>query len=152
MIALLLLAQVIQANKPQSSWPAPCRELKQVQMESLASRHVFLPGEPESFALSDRGKRYIRASEALADAMTAAQPDLARIEALQKDVDRLKIDLATSQILLQSQCQMAMLRQLPSDKQADALRAMAPLTREKRERLRRTPPVAPPPPPPPPPK
>lgn len=143
MIAALLLAAAPAAAPVtvSSAPPLACQAAEYAMRDQLATMNVRqMAGSPGPGPL---GRDYIKASDRLAMAMREEHPDLERIGALWREVNRLKIEIGQRLLVNKTQCELEQLSLMPLDKQRSMLQLMSPMTQEERNK----PGIAPVPPP-----
>lgn len=143
MISILMAAAVA---SPAAASPPSCGAVRQATADEMATinAHYTVP-RPKFGPL---GAHYVEVSEQLAALMREDQPDLAKIEKLWREADRIKLQLHANSQNADTQCKLDQLRLMPVEARKKYLRLIAPMTQQEISRIPVAPPVLPPPSPP----
>jgi hypothetical protein len=120
--------------------PTPaCEAQRHAERDQFAISHLRFAAHPASSAALD----YWALSDRLAEAMRAAEPDLALIRTWSRDLAQRRLDIQAKAALARIDCNLDMIARRPPSARGYALELIAPPTRQERRNPKTPPPPVP---------
>ena len=135
----MLLAAAAASSVP--SQPPSCQAVRQAVVDEMATINGRF-GFPRPKA-GPLGTRYTEVTDRLAALMKADDPDLAAIEKLLREADRLKLQLHANSVTADTQCKLDRLKLMPVGARKKYLQSIAPMTQDELRRVPFAPPAPP---------